>query len=131
MAFLGGFPIAAIIYGLFAKYGFQGVFASILAGITSLSIFIFIIYRKWKIEKDVLPQIVHGMEKKHAIGNFLLLIGNVIAILSILATIATSIFKIEPVVGGVIVLVGSLVTILFWLGGWSWIDSSLVKFRKL
>jgi hypothetical protein len=71
------------------------------------------------------------MEKKYAIGNLLLLIGNAIAILSILATVVTSIFKIEPVVGGVIVLVGGFVTILFWLGGWSWIDSSLVKFRKL
>ena len=125
LSFLGGFPIGMIIYqGLFVKYGFQGTFAGILAGVISLSIFAFIIYRKWLIEKDELPQIAHGMESTYKTGNLFVSVGNAIAIFSI----TSPLFGISDVLSGVFILVGGFISISAWLVGWHWMKSSLVKY---
>jgi hypothetical protein len=125
LSFLGGWPIGMIIYhGLFVKYGFQGTFASILAGVISLSIFVFIIYRKWQIEKDEKPKIAYGMESAYKTGNLFVSIGNAVAIFSI----TTPLFGISYVLGGVFILFGGFISISAWLVGWHWMKSSLIKY---
>lgn len=112
--FLGGI-LWAVAIRLIEKIGLSGPLATALAIILSVVPIAWFVFGRRHREKSLLA---HPMQdRKHRIGYVLVTLGNASFGLAAVLVLALSQVA-EPVVGGIVVFVGTGLSLIFWLVGW-------------
>jgi hypothetical protein len=112
-----GLTLGAVIFGIFESLGFVGRYAEIAAGLLGLVLVAIAVVARWKLRRQ-LPIVNPNLLSRNNWGHALVAIGNAVMLFGVVVPlIVTSASRTDPVVGGIIVLLGGGIAMIAWFLG--------------
>jgi hypothetical protein len=110
-----GYLLGIGIYALLGKAGLPSDLSAVASGIIT---FLAVAVATWTWSGAGESLVKPGRESRSTVGHVFVVAGNIVMIVAIISLLVSAVSKIDPVVGGVIVMVGSGASWCLWLIGY-------------